>query len=136
MISRLLKALLLIYALVGLIQFSKAQDSGKVVLTYPEFDFFAKALVERNHLSLDTARLLFAQKALLNVIREQYHQKRLDSLSNEQMSLALDHVQKVNAGLQRDVKKATKAKVFWRGLAGLTGAAVIVETVILLTKRE
>lgn len=55
--SKTLRILLLIAALAGTIQSYGQLDTGKLCLTYHEFDFYANALVERNGLAVDTAYL-------------------------------------------------------------------------------
>lgn len=70
-------ALLLTAALGGTIRLCGQPDSGKLCLTYPEFDYYANALVERNGLAVDTAILHALVRANAIHIYQQEQQLRL-----------------------------------------------------------
>lgn len=91
-------ALLLTAAFGGMTLLCNGQDSGRLCLTYPEFDFYANALVERNGLAVDTAILNALARANAIHIYQQEEQLRLaaeqvivkDSIANIHKSAYTD----------------------------------------------
>lgn len=69
----ILKILLLTGVLLGTILCSGQTDTGKVCLTYPEFDFYAENLIRAEGLAKDTAILNAVSRAQASV---QFHIER------------------------------------------------------------
>jgi hypothetical protein len=126
LIYKLLRLLLLIYLIGGTIQCSRAQDSGKICLTYPEFRHYAKALIERNHLQVDTGALRIKERALSGAIQAHTDEAHADSIVIAQKGKIIVVQQDLLTTSANNLSAEKKKKVFWRTSAFiLIGASVI-----------
>jgi hypothetical protein len=133
MISKLLKFLLLIYACISMTRLCAQQDSGKICLSYPEFDYYAAKLVEHKYLKLDTASLNLAIFHLRQAISARNAELNTDSLMFIQKDQLFADLYKEYQVTAKREKKAQKKVVFWRRTAVVLGVAVLVETLVLFT---
>lgn len=94
-------ALLLTAVLGGMTAHLKGQDSGKLCLTYPEFDFYANTLVERNGLAVDTA-ILHALVRTKNI--HIYQQEQQLKLAADQVTVK-DSIANIHKSAYTDLSK-------------------------------
>jgi hypothetical protein len=125
-----LKTLLLIDAVLGTILCSGQTDTGKVCLTYSEFDFYAEKLVRAEGLARDTA-------ILHNIIQKQdsvrYHTERcLEECMQNNLTYSLQ-VQESNitiGDLRLNLEKSRRATKIFQGTSLGLLLYVVIKTAV------
>ena|SRR4249919_773181 len=131
MISKLLRLLLLIYAVTGWIRCQGQTDS--ITLSNRQFDYFAAKLVEHKHLKLDTAALKLAISDLRGALADRNKELKIDSLMFTQKDELFAELYRNYQDIVKKQAKSEKKIVFWRRTAVILGVTVVIETLILLT---
>ena len=126
--------LLLIAGILGTIQCCAQQDSNKICLTYPQFDFYADALVERNGLRSDTAILnkqIIEQDKIINYQSKQI--EKHEEISNTQKSLIALKT-KENSEIKLDLDRVNKKLHRSKKTVLILGITSAVLGIIILVK--